>query len=116
MRFVILHYHILKNAGSTVEEILYRNFRERLLRYDIPDRDEQVTQAHLLSLLQENPHVSADSFSSPCVFCASRWIGSVPFTIISATNPPRAIRSANSRCARASANSRPVWSKNIRGW
>ena len=61
MRLVILHYHILKNAGSTVEEILYRNFRERLLRFDIPDRDEQVTNAHLLSLLDENPHVSAVS-------------------------------------------------------
>ena len=61
MRFVILHYHILKNAGSTVEEILYRNFRERLLRFDIPDRDEEVTHARLLSLLEQHPQVSAVS-------------------------------------------------------
>lgn len=61
MRFVLLHYHILKNAGTTVEEILYQNFRERLLRFDIPDRDEQVTNSHLLSLLDTHPNVSAVS-------------------------------------------------------
>jgi hypothetical protein len=66
MRFVLLHYHILKNAGSTVEEILYHNFRERLLRYDIPNRDEQVTHAHLLSLLEERPEISA--FSSHQIY------------------------------------------------
>jgi len=26
MRFVLLHYHFLKNAGSTIENILDRNF------------------------------------------------------------------------------------------
>jgi hypothetical protein len=66
MRFVLLHYHILKNAGSTVEEILYQNFRDRLLRYDIPNRDEEVTQAHLVSLLEEHPEVSA--FSSHQIY------------------------------------------------
>src|SRR5271154_1108053 len=66
MRFVLLHYHILKNAGSTVEEILYQNFRDRLLRYDIPNRDEEVTQAHIVSLLEEHPEVSA--FSSHQIY------------------------------------------------
>jgi hypothetical protein len=66
MRFVLLHYHILKNAGSTVEEVLYQNFRDRLLRYDIPNRDEEVTHAHLLSLLEDHPHVNA--FSSHQIY------------------------------------------------
>ena len=42
MRFVILHYHVLKNAGSTVEEILERSFRGKFSRLDTTDLDGHV--------------------------------------------------------------------------
>jgi hypothetical protein len=61
MRFVILHYHILKNAGSTIEEILDRNFGERFARIDTSDRDGRVSNSALLSFLENNPHLQAVS-------------------------------------------------------
>ena len=61
MRFVILHYHILKNAGSTIEEILDRNFGERFSRLDTLSRDGDISNACLLSFLDANPHVEAVS-------------------------------------------------------
>ncbi|MCL4402322.1 MAG: hypothetical protein M1436_06645, partial [Acidobacteria bacterium] len=61
MRCVILHYHILKNAGTAIEEVLDRNFGERLSRFDMTDRDGAVSRAELLSLLQGNPHLQAVS-------------------------------------------------------
>jgi hypothetical protein len=72
MRFVILHYHILKNAGSTIEEILYWNFRERFRRFDTEDRDQVITNAEVLALLNANPEVEAVSSHQmydpvPCV-------------------------------------------------
>jgi hypothetical protein len=61
MRFIILHYHILKNAGTTIENILDRNFGERLARLDTPDRDGRIGQADILSYLDKNPHIEAIS-------------------------------------------------------
>src|SRR5579872_811278 len=61
MRFVLLHYHILKNAGSTIEEILYFNFRDRLARIDKPDRDGHVSNADIVGHLNENPAIAAFS-------------------------------------------------------
>ncbi len=34
MRFVILHYHIFKNAGSTIEDILDHSFGDRFGRLE----------------------------------------------------------------------------------
>jgi hypothetical protein len=61
MRFVILHYHFLKNAGMTVEDILHRSFGAGFLSVDTPDRDGHVSTAELLSLLQDNPLLKAIS-------------------------------------------------------
>lgn len=61
MRFVILHYHIFKNAGMSIEDILDRNFGERFCRFDSPDRDGRVVNADLLSFLNRNVHVQAIS-------------------------------------------------------
>jgi hypothetical protein len=61
MRFVILHYHFLKNAGMTVEDILHRSFGAGFLSIDTPDRDGHVSTATLLSLLTENPLLKAIS-------------------------------------------------------
>lgn len=61
MRFVILHYHIFKNAGMSIEEILDRNFGERFCRFDSPDRDGRITNADLLSFLDRNAQLQAIS-------------------------------------------------------
>ena len=61
MRFVILHYHIFKNAGSTIEEILDRSFGEGFARFDALEREARVPSADLLCALERNPHWKAVS-------------------------------------------------------
>ena len=61
MRFVILHYHLFKNAGSTIENMLDRNFGERFYRLDTADRDGRLSEDALLSFLKENSQIQAIS-------------------------------------------------------
>jgi len=61
MRCVLLHYHILKNGGMTIEAILDRSFGDRFAKIETSDRDGQLPQASLLSLLERNPEVRAVS-------------------------------------------------------
>jgi hypothetical protein len=61
MRWVLLHYHILKNAGSTIECILTRNFGENFASFDSPRRNGVVPNDSLLSLLDRNPGLKAVS-------------------------------------------------------
>ena len=44
VRFVLLHYHFFKNAGSTIEEILAHSFFENYARLDTEDFDGAVSQ------------------------------------------------------------------------
>ena len=51
VRFVLLHYHFFKNAGSTIEEILANSFFENYARFDTEDFDGAVSQQELVSFL-----------------------------------------------------------------
>ena len=61
MRFVILHYHIFKNAGSTIENILDAYFGERFCRLDTPDPNACISNSAVLSHLESNPQIGAIS-------------------------------------------------------
>jgi hypothetical protein len=61
MRFVILHYHFLKNAGTSIESILDRSFGGYFTTLDSPDRDGHVSNDQLLELLRGNPLLRAVS-------------------------------------------------------
>jgi hypothetical protein len=61
LRFVVLHYHILKNAGTTLETILDRSFRNRFRSIDEDERDAHFPNAALLSLVSRNPDLKAIS-------------------------------------------------------
>jgi hypothetical protein len=61
MRFVILHYHFLKNAGMSLESILHRSFGSRFASIDTPERDGHITAEALLTYLRANPLVEAVS-------------------------------------------------------
>ena len=61
MRFVILHYHILKNAGTTLENILDRNFGERFARLDTEHRDGRIEQSDIVEYLDRHPNIEAIS-------------------------------------------------------
>ena len=62
-RSVILHYHLFKNAGSSVDEMLRRNFPGRWIaqEFNLPPRER--AQA-LLAFVQQNPQVDAISSHS----------------------------------------------------
>lgn len=59
MRLVILHYHIFKNAGTTIENILDHSFGERFLRLDVPGLDMPIPNTQILETLAGNPSLAA---------------------------------------------------------
>jgi hypothetical protein len=61
MRFVLLHYHIYKNAGMSVQEFLDRNFGERFCRLDTRDPNGRVDNTGLLAFLNGNDRLQAVS-------------------------------------------------------
>jgi hypothetical protein len=61
MRFVILHYHFLKNAGTSIEELLHRSFGGYFTTIDTADRDGNVSEDALIELLSANPLLRAVS-------------------------------------------------------
>jgi hypothetical protein len=60
-RFVIVHYHILKNGGSTVESVLKRHFGPAFATFDDTCADAARDQTDLTDFLAANPHISAVS-------------------------------------------------------
>lgn len=61
MRFVALHYHIFKNAGSTIESLFERSFGPGLGRFESADRGGQLSSDQLLSYLEAHPELKAVS-------------------------------------------------------
>jgi hypothetical protein len=61
MRYIVVHYHIFKNGGTTVETILEREFGGRFATLHGPDADATLTGSDLAQFLQGYPHVSAVS-------------------------------------------------------
>ena len=56
-----MHYHIFKNAGTTIEWVLANNFRRKFARLDGKDRFFIITQNELLELLKSRPDIRAIS-------------------------------------------------------
>jgi hypothetical protein len=61
VRFILLHYHFFKNAGTTIEEILAHSFFENYARLDTEDFDGVVSQQDLVSFLDGHPGMKAVS-------------------------------------------------------
>jgi hypothetical protein len=68
---LILHYHLFKNAGTSVDAILRANFGLRWRSHDPPDPEGSVFGRHLDELLLSSPDlvaVSSHQFRAPvCV-------------------------------------------------
>ncbi|HEX5432418.1 MAG TPA: hypothetical protein VFW83_10660 [Bryobacteraceae bacterium] len=58
MRFVLLHYHFFKNAGTTIEEILAHSFGN-FARIDGPGREGDIPPGELLEFLNRHPSLVA---------------------------------------------------------
>jgi hypothetical protein len=61
MRLVILHYHIFKNAGSTIEDILDHSFGERFAKLETPTGEGLISNSDLVRFLDDRPHLRAFS-------------------------------------------------------
>lgn len=58
-RWVLLHCHIFKNAGSTIDYVLRRSFGERFATIHGPSDDAVVTGPALASFLEAHPQIAA---------------------------------------------------------
>jgi hypothetical protein len=61
MRFVILHYHIFKNAGTAIENLLRSNFGARFAEFEGDGPDCQLSGRSLVAWLEDHPEVQAIS-------------------------------------------------------
>jgi hypothetical protein len=61
MRFVVVHYHIFKNAGTTVEQILEREFPGCFALLHGPTADATLDAQDLDCFLRDHPNVKAVS-------------------------------------------------------
>ena len=61
MRLVILHYHIFKNAGSTIEDILDHSFGERFAKLDTPAGEGLISNPDLVRFFDARPSLRAFS-------------------------------------------------------
>src|SRR5579864_1630780 len=61
IRHVLLHYHIFKNAGSTLDAILERNFGPALAFLHTRDPNSVLTIADVLNFVQNHKSVRAIS-------------------------------------------------------
>ena len=61
MRLVILHYHIFKNAGSTIEDILDHSFGERFARLDTRAGEGLISNPDLVRFFDARPNLRAFS-------------------------------------------------------
>ena len=61
MRLVILHYHIFKNAGSTIEDILDHSFGERFAKLETPAHEGLISNPDLVRFFDARPGLRAFS-------------------------------------------------------
>jgi len=60
-RSILLHFHMFKNAGTTIDWILKNNFLSNAIQFD-PEIPSNVNSEEILNHLNQHPH--AKSFSS----------------------------------------------------
>ena len=61
MRLAILHYHIFKNAGSTIEDILDHSFGERFAKLETPAHEGLISNPDLVRFFDARPGLRAFS-------------------------------------------------------
>ncbi len=60
-RFVVVHYHIFKNGGSTISSILQREFKQGFATLHGPADSSTIDAAGLTEFIANNPDISAVS-------------------------------------------------------
>jgi hypothetical protein len=91
-RNIIVHYHIFKNAGSSVDQLLKANFADKWLSYDTPDSGAVISTERLADLIADNPDKCA--FSSHQIVPPLPQIDGKVYPIVFVRDPIDRIRSA----------------------
>jgi hypothetical protein len=60
-RFVVVHYHVFKNGGSTIASVLQREFQRRFITLHGPADVSAIDAATLADFIANNPDISAVS-------------------------------------------------------
>ncbi|BFM06778.1 hypothetical protein [Halioxenophilus aromaticivorans] len=59
MRTVIIHYHLFKNAGTSVDRILADSFGDKWLNFDKPDENAKILPGEISEFIGANPQLVA---------------------------------------------------------
>lgn len=65
MRDVLVHYHLFKNAGSSIDKCLENSFNERWYAFDPDSSNGMYTANEMLAIIESVPEATA--FSSHCI-------------------------------------------------
>ncbi len=65
MRDVLVHYHLFKNAGSSIDKCLEKSFADRWHAFDPESRNGIYTANELRAIIDAQPQATA--FSSHCI-------------------------------------------------
>ncbi len=60
-RSVLVHYHLFKNAGTSIERVLKQSFGQTWQSWDKPESGAKISGQELALWLDENPHIKAVS-------------------------------------------------------
>jgi hypothetical protein len=63
-RKLLIHYHLFKNAGTSVDAILSRNFRDSWINTEFPRQGQFDHQKAIRLFIQDNPRLAAISSHS----------------------------------------------------
>lgn len=91
-RNIIVHYHIFKNAGSSIDQLLISNFGDKWLSYDTNDTGGVISPDRLSRLIESNPDHQA--FSSHQIVPPIPDVDGCIYPIVFIRDPIDRIRSA----------------------
>ena len=92
-RKLLIHYHLFKNAGTSVDAILGRNFADRWVNTEFPSPNNADHQAAIRLFIRDNPHLEAIS-SHTLMLPVPRIDGVAVFPILFVRHPLDRIKSA----------------------
>jgi hypothetical protein len=92
-RRLLIHYHLFKNAGTSVDAILRRNFADRWINTEFPPRSQVDHQEAITRFIRDNPHLAAIS-SHTLMLPVPRIEGVEIFPILFVRHPLDRMRSA----------------------
>jgi len=91
-RNLIVHYHLFKNAGSSIDHLLKFNFGNRWMAYDSDKANGIISREGLEKLIADNPEI--DAFSSHQILPPIPEIDGNVYPIVILRDPIDRVKSA----------------------